>query len=504
MGNKTILQGFEWYLPADGSHWKTIREKAALLNKMALTAVWLPPAYKGSAGADDVGYGTYDLYDLGEFEQKNTVRTKYGTKDEYLACINALKENDLEVYADIVFDHFMGADETEEVSAVAYRFDDRTQPTSEEKKIQAWTKFTFPGRAGKYNDYIWTADNFSGVDYDARSKDHAIFNLDSKGWQPKVDDENGNFDYLMGCNLDMANPETIEQLDKWGAWYQELTGIDGYRLDAVKHIKFDLFVDWLLNRRKEKDEEMFVVGEYWSDNLDDLIGYLDSSGNLIRLFDVPLHFNLYQAATTMGTYDMRTIFDGTLIQARPDWAVTFVDNHDTQKGQSLESWVDGWFKCHAYALILLRDEGTPVVFWTDLFGSEEIGKVGFGLEIMLQLRKHIAFGGQADYFDDPHIIGWTSTGSFEQENSGMAVIMTNNGGGEKQMTISAIHGGETFVDILGNNEARVELDENGVGVFPVNDGQVSVYIKESLAKKIDELEKAEAKSEQASEDQETK
>lgn len=120
-----------------------------------------------------------------------------------------------------------------------------------------------------------------------------------------------------------------------GKWYQALTDVDGYRLDAVKHIRFDLFVDWLLHRREEKGEELFVVGEYWSDELDKLQEYLDSSGNLISLFDVPLHFNLFQAASTMGEFDMRQIFTGTLIETRPDWAVTFVDNHDTQHGQKL-------------------------------------------------------------------------------------------------------------------------------------------------------------------------
>lgn len=38
------------------------------------------PAYKGQAGKDDVGYGVYDLYDLGEFGAKGSVPTKYGTK----------------------------------------------------------------------------------------------------------------------------------------------------------------------------------------------------------------------------------------------------------------------------------------------------------------------------------------------------------------------------------------------------------------------------------------
>lgn len=486
MENPIIFQAFEWDIPNDGTHWKNIADIADSLSKMGITAAWLPPASKGSAGNNDVGYGIYDHYDLGEFDQKGSIPTKYGTKDEYLAAIQALKDAGLEVYADIVFDHLMGADETEKVEAIAYSFDDRLKPVSGEEEIEAWTKFTYPGRKGKYNDYQWNWQNFSGVDYDARSKDHAIYNLAKKGWQPEVDNENGNFDYLMGCNLDMEYPETVEQLDKWGKWFQALTDMDGYRLDAVKHIQFDFFVDWLLHRQEEKGKEMFVVGEYWSDDLGKLQNYLDSSGNLINLFDVPLHFNFYEASNSMGGFDMRNILQGTLVESHPDWAVTFVDNHDTQVGQSLQSWIDGWFKLHAYTLILLRSEGVPVVFWGDLFGipAQDVDPVGPGLSSLMKIRHKLAFGGQSDYFDHPNLIGWTRTGSFDHENSGYAVVMTNSKGGEKEMTVSAYHGGKTFIDVLGNHDAKVVLDDTGKGVFPVNDGQISVYVNEKAAEKI--------------------
>lgn len=490
MDNETILQAFEWELKPDHQHWQLLAQKADLFQRLGFTALWLPPASKGAAGAQDVGYGTYDLYDLGEFDQKGSIPTKYGTKDEYLKLIATLQEKGLKVYADIVFNHFLGADETEEVSAVKYSWDNRNQQISGEEQIEAWTKFTFPGRKGQYDDYIWTWRNFSGVDYDARSKDHAIYNLGDRGWVPDVDGEKGNFDYLMGCNLDMEYPETIQNLDNWGRWFLDLTEVDGFRLDAVKHIQFDYFVDWLLHRREEKGDQLFVVGEYWSEDVTKLENYLDSSGNLIYLFDVPLHFNFQQAATSMGAYDMRQIFDHTLLAARPEYAVTFVDNHDTQKGQSLESWVEGWFKAHAYALILLRKLGTPVVFWGDLYGipTQGIDPVGRELLILLLLRKHLAYGNQIDHFDDPDRIGWVRTGDYEHELSGYAVIMTNASGGELEMTISAMHGGKTFVDAFGNNEAKVVLDENGRGVFPVNDGQISVYVNEAIAETIRNVE----------------
>lgn len=50
---------------------------------LGMTAVWLPPAYKAADGSEGVGYAVYDLFDLGEFDQKGSVRTKYGTKLEF-------------------------------------------------------------------------------------------------------------------------------------------------------------------------------------------------------------------------------------------------------------------------------------------------------------------------------------------------------------------------------------------------------------------------------------
>ncbi|MGK0551255.1 alpha-amylase [Enterococcus faecalis] len=482
----TILQGFEWYLPEDGKHWRRLTEKASELKKLGFTGVWLPPAYKGAGGSKEVGYATYDLYDLGEFDQKGSIATKYGTKEEYLDCVRTLKAAGLQVYADIVFDHFIGADEEETIPAVEYAMNNRNQALGDEQMIVAWTKFTFPGRKGKYNDYIWTWRNFSGVDYDHLNQKHGIFNFANQGWNEEVDDENGNYDYLMGCDLNMSMPETVEQLDKWGQWYQKLTDMDGYRLDAVKHIQFNFFNDWVKHRRQEKGSDLFIVGEYWSQELKKLENYIASSGGLISLFDVPLHYRFYEAATSKDTYDMRQLFTDTLVQSRPDWAITFVDNHDTQKGQSLESWVETWFKIHAYATILLRKTGTPMVFWGDLYGIPSHGFAGMGekLERLIQARACCAFGRELEYFDDPHLVGWTRTGTFDRKKSGLAVVMSNEGSGCKTMAVGALHAGETFVDLLDNQQQKVVLDEIGVGTFPVNDKQVSVYVSEAAYQEL--------------------
>src|SRR5258706_12826596 len=84
-----IFQSFQWYLPPDGSLWNQLAADARQLADAGFTAVWFPPAYKGQGGYD-VGYGVYDLFDLGEFNQKGTRRTKYGPRRQVLAPVAAV------------------------------------------------------------------------------------------------------------------------------------------------------------------------------------------------------------------------------------------------------------------------------------------------------------------------------------------------------------------------------------------------------------------------------
>ena len=95
--NGTMIQYFEWYLPDDGSLWKKVSREAAKLADAGITALWLPPAFKGPGGIHDVGYGAYDLYDLGEFNQKGSIPTKYGTRREYTDAIRACHKAGMQV-----------------------------------------------------------------------------------------------------------------------------------------------------------------------------------------------------------------------------------------------------------------------------------------------------------------------------------------------------------------------------------------------------------------------
>ena len=182
MNNETLMQYFEWYLPNDGLWWKRCAAKAKNLSALGVTQVWLPPAYKGTS-QEDVGYGVYDMYDLGEFDQKRTIRTKYGTKEEYIEAIQAFHDADIRVMADIVLNHRMGGDESETVTAVTDNPENRNEQIGEKQKIRTHSRFTFPGRKGKYSSFIWDHTCFTGTDWDEKTKtNQQIFRFAGKQW----------------------------------------------------------------------------------------------------------------------------------------------------------------------------------------------------------------------------------------------------------------------------------------------------------------------------------
>ncbi|MGE5807348.1 MAG: alpha-amylase, partial [Ignavibacteria bacterium] len=105
--NDVMMQAFYWDVPVDaanlnGSWWDSLKSKAALFSIAGITALWIPPPAKGNFGIYDMGYGVFDHYDLGEYNQKGTVETRFGSKDELLSMISSMHSNNIQVYADII------------------------------------------------------------------------------------------------------------------------------------------------------------------------------------------------------------------------------------------------------------------------------------------------------------------------------------------------------------------------------------------------------------------
>ena len=480
MNNGVLFQGFEWYIPDDGNYYKDMLLKLDDLTAIGVTAIWLPPLCKAT-GTNDTGYGIYDLYDLGEFDQKGSIRTKYGTKEELKNLIDEIHKRNIQVYADVVLNHKAGADRAEKFKAIMVDQNDRTKEIGEPIEIEGWTGFDFPGR-DKYSDFKWTYNHFNGVDFDNLTGTKAIYKIigENKGWNLGVSDEKGNFDYLMFADLDLAHPDVKEHLKNWATWFIDELSLDGFRLDALKHID-EVFIKEFVEHIKSIKEDFYFLGEYWVNDLALNEEYINVTKGNIELLDVPLHFNLHNASKG-NSFDLRQIFDNTLMKSHPTLAVTFVDNQDSQLGESLESSIEPWFKEIAYGIILLRQEGYPCIFYGDYYGtSGENSQPGHkdAIDILAKLRVHFAYGNQDDYLQSSDLIGWVRHGEEDHPNK-CAIVISSGNMNTLKMFLGLEESNKEYSDYTGNNEGKVTIDQEGFGEFMVGSGSISVWVEDGI------------------------
>jgi alpha-amylase len=234
-------------------------------------------------------------------------------------------------------------------------------------------------------------------------------------------------------------------------------------------------------------KDLFVVAEYWTPDVGALHWYLDRLGGRISAFGVPLHYHFHEASRSGGHYDMRRLIEGTLAQQRATEVVTFVENHDSQPLQALESVVEPWFKPLAYATILLRAEGYPCVFYPDYYGAEysDRGRDGqlhhvtmpshrWLIDKFLHARRHYGWGRQVDYLDHWNRVGWVRLGD-EAHPKAMAVLISDGQDGSKWMNVERPHA--EFVDLTEHVREPVLTNEHGWGEFRCNGGSVSVWVQ---------------------------
>jgi alpha-amylase len=478
--NSTLLQGYEWNCPADNKHYKRLAAEVHKLRSIGITNIWLPPGCK-AANPQGVGFDIYDLYDLGEFDQKGSVATRWGSKEDLIELTKVAKEHSVGLYWDAVLNHKAGADRTEKCRVIEVNSDDRTKEISDAYEIEGWLGFDFPGRGDKYSSMKYHWEHFSGTDWNQANEKKAIYKIvgDNKGWSSSVDNEDGNADYMMFADIDYSHPEVQKDVKDWGVWITKELGLKGFRLDAVQHFSERFTTEWLDNLREQCGDDIFCVGEFWVGDPKVMVEWLNKLGHKFSLYDAPLLNNFSQLSKTQEA-DLRKVFDNTLVQAEPVNAVTVVTNHDTQPGQTMETPVEGFFKPLAYALILLRKEGYPCPFYGDLYGLSEPHETpascGGKLADLILARKLFAYGDQEDYWDDANLIGFVRRGTWDKP-AGLACLMSNKGPGEIRMSVGIEHAGETWSDVLGWEEGEVKIDDEGYGVFKCPGTSVAVWVK---------------------------
>ena len=511
MINGTILQCFHAYLSTNiptsepaartasglvgNTLWQQIAGEASHLAQKGFSALWLPPMTKASGGAADVGYSAYDLYDLGEFDQCGSVATKYGDRTQLLSAITAAHSAGLQVYGDVVLHRKHGGDGIELLEGTPVSWRDRNRAMAPVQSIKVHSQFTFPGRGQRYSDMTWRGEHFQLANHNDLAatplRKRSLYRLKPKPFSTEIDVRLLTQRSKLACELDLEMPEVVQALNEWGQWLLKTTGINGLRLDGAKHMSTCFVREWVQQLRSEQPASaaspLFVMGDCWSDQVNDLHWYIAKTEGQLSLFDVPLHYSFHRASRQEGYYDLRNILKGTLMEEQPALAVTFVDNHNSQPQQLLESPVEDWFKPLAYALILLRQEGYPCVFAADYCGASYTESLPAGdvcevhlpshqviLDRLMFARSHHAYGPQCDYFEQHNIIGWTRLGT-QQHPQAMAVVISNGQGGAQWMQAGKPNA--RFIDLTGHLREPVWTNDDGWAAFSCPRRSVSVWVE---------------------------
>ncbi|KAF2259729.1 thermostable alpha-amylase [Lojkania enalia] len=502
--NRCIFQGFEWHTPGDQKHWRRLEAALPALKTLGVNEIWLPPGCKATHRNSN-GYDIYDLYDLGEFNQKGSRSTKWGSKEELLSLSNRAKTLGVGLIWDAVLGHRAGGDQKEEVKAVEVDPENRNLIISKPRVIEAWLRFDFSGRNDQHSSLKLRSEHFSGTDWDASLQPpvKGKIYLTAKRWCADVDtSEKGNYDFLMFSNLNYESAELRADVINWGANFlpSTLPALSGYRIDAARHFDTNFLLCFLAAiRRAHPNRSWTMIAEYWHGSSAQLQQYLRKfpRNHHIHVYDAPLLYAFHHASSHLYgkpraiPTDLRLLLKDTIISTVPDSAVTLVSSHDTQPGQTLDCPVHPAFKEAAYAIILLHEKGLPCIFYGDLYGTQS----GYGCEgtspvnklpDLILARKLFAYGRQTEYWDGRSCVGWTREGLDHNVPSekkwmgrGCAVILSNiPEGGKKRMWVGRKHTGQIWTGLWEWERYKTEIDVDGCGLFEVGGCGVNVYVQD--------------------------
>lgn len=312
-----MLQGFYWNVADDW--YATLQKEVPELAKSGFSSVWLPPPSKGGAGRSSMGYDVYDHYDLGEFDQKGTVPTHFGSKKELLDLVAALHAHGMRAYTDVVLNRMANGDK--EANPLA--------------KKDTFTKYIY--------DHPGPEDR-----------------LRLRRFPPEPRPSRPEFavpqSRIRQRSLPM-NPHTGEALEKWADWLTTTVGFDGYRLDNMKGIDPGYMKEWLaFGAMKGK----FAVGEVWDGDVGVVEKWVNDNDRRSSAFDFPLFYLLKGMCNDQdGKFDLKQLEHPGLEAKDPMRAVTFVENHDTDRSDPVIT-----DKMMGYAFVLTM-EGEPCVFYKD-------------------------------------------------------------------------------------------------------------------------------------------
>lgn len=344
-----MLQGFSWD-SYNESQWKVLEKQADEL-KGYIDLVWLPQSGKCLETTQVMGYMPYYYFNQ---------NSSFGSEAELRSLITKFKAAGIGAIADVVINH---------------------------RNTDGW--FTFP------------AETYKGVTYQMQSTD--ICKNDDGGTtatQATTDgvslsqnnDEGTDFG---GCrDIDHKSENVQKVIKAYLKYLKDDLGYTGFRYDMVKGFDGSHVADY-----NDATGVEYSVGEYWDGN-DKIESWINRTNKKSAAFDFQFRYNVRDAVNGAANGKVTTSSDWSKLNSNDNlmhdanyrrYAVTFVENHDTQKRSESEQndpLRKDTIAANAYMLAM---PGTPCIFqphW-NAYKSE--------IKEMIAARKYAGITNMSNY-----------------------------------------------------------------------------------------------------------
>lgn len=344
-----MLQGFSWD-SYNESQWKVLEKQADEL-KNYIDLVWLPQSGKCLETTQVMGYMPYYYFNQ---------NSSFGSEAELRSLITKFKAAGIGAIADVVINH---------------------------RNTEGW--YTFP------------AETYKGVTYQMQSTD--ICKNDDGGTtatQAATDgvslsqnnDEGTDFG---GCrDIDHKSENVQKVIKAYLKYLKDDLGYTGFRYDMVKGFDGSHVADY-----NDATGVEYSVGEYWDGN-DKIESWINRTNKKSAAFDFQFRYNVRDAVNGAANGKVTTSSDWSKLNSNDNlmhdanyrrYAVTFVENHDTQKRSESEQndpLRKDTIAANAYMLAM---PGTPCIFqphW-NAYKSE--------IKEMIAARKYAGITNMSNY-----------------------------------------------------------------------------------------------------------
>ena len=344
-----MLQGFSWD-SYNESQWKVLEKQANEL-KGYIDLVWLPQSGKCIETTQVMGYMPYYYFNQ---------NSSFGSEAELRSLITKFKAAGIGAIADVVINH---------------------------RNTEGW--YTFP------------AETYKGVTYQMQSTD--ICKNDDGGETATQAAKNGvslsqNNDEgtdFGGCrDIDHKSENVQKVIKAYLKYLKDDLGYTGFRYDMVKGFDGSHVADY-----NDATGVEYSVGEYWDGN-DKIESWINRTNKKSAAFDFQFRYNVRDAVNGAANGKVTTSSDWSKLNSNDNlmhdanyrrYAVTFVENHDTQKRSESEQNDPLRKDTIAANACMLAMPGTPCIFqphW-NAYKSE--------IKEMIAARKYAGITNMSNY-----------------------------------------------------------------------------------------------------------